>query len=241
MWLLFLSADTESLYTESTQQILDRYGLTFEWAVKAKMMGRRPLDAAQVLVDALQLPLTAKEFHTELYGNLMKKFPNAKLLPGMLYTHKSKVKSWDLCFTGAETLIRHLRSHGIPTAIATGSAQSSYEVKISQYGDLFGGMSHAVCSDDPDVKEGKPSPYIYQVAASRFQTAPKSSANVNTDTERFKTVGKCSGTSEQQPKLGGRHFGPCREASPSEKIFPFHFSFGCCMSLFRVPLFGSSL
>lgn len=46
------------------------------------MMGRRPLEGAQVLVDELKLPLTAEEFHRELYGNLMEKFPDAKLLPG---------------------------------------------------------------------------------------------------------------------------------------------------------------
>lgn len=74
--------DTESLYTECTQRILDRFGQSFEWAVKAKMMGRPPLDAAQVLVDELQLPMTAEEFHTELYGKLMDFFPDAKLLPG---------------------------------------------------------------------------------------------------------------------------------------------------------------
>lgn len=76
-------------------------------------------------------------------------------------------------------LIQHFHSHGIPTAIATGSVQSSYKLKISKYGHLFDDMSHAVCSDDPDVKEGKPSPYIYQVAAARFQNPPKSSSNVS--------------------------------------------------------------
>ena len=76
-------------------------------------------------------------------------------------------------------LIQHFQSHSIPTAIATGSAQSSYKRKISKYGHLFDSMSHAVCSDDPDVKEGKPSPYVYQVAAARFKDPPKSSSNVS--------------------------------------------------------------
>ena len=82
-------------------------------------------------------------------------------------------------FIGAEVLVQHLHSHNVPIAIATGSSQSSYAVKISKKGDLFDGISHAVCSDDPDVKEGKPSPYIYQVAAARFEDAPKSNSNVS--------------------------------------------------------------
>lgn len=70
------------LYTECTQDILDKYGLKFEWSVKSKMMGRPPLVSAKVLVDELNLPMTAEEFHSTLYGSLMEKFPDAKLLPG---------------------------------------------------------------------------------------------------------------------------------------------------------------
>ena len=45
-------------------------------------MGRAPLDAAQKLVDLMEIPLTAEEFHGELYSNLMEVFPSAKLMPG---------------------------------------------------------------------------------------------------------------------------------------------------------------
>ena len=79
---------------------------------------------------------------------------------------------------GAEALIKQVQSLGIPSAIATGSAFSSYQQKISKKRHLFDCMSHAVCSDDPDVKEGKPAPYIYQVAATRFQNPPSSNSNV---------------------------------------------------------------
>ncbi len=46
-------------------------------------MGRKPIDGAKILVDKLQIPLTPEEFHLELYGNLMDKFPDAPFLPGM--------------------------------------------------------------------------------------------------------------------------------------------------------------
>ncbi len=65
-----------------SQGILDRYGKTFEWSLKAKMMGRKPLEGAKILVDTLDIPLTPEEFHKELYGKLMDMFPTAKLLPG---------------------------------------------------------------------------------------------------------------------------------------------------------------
>lgn len=79
-----IPADTEVLYTKVTQQILDRYGKTFEWSLKTKMMGRKPIEGATILVEDLQLPMTPEEFHKELYGNLMSMFPDAELMPGQL-------------------------------------------------------------------------------------------------------------------------------------------------------------
>ena len=75
--------DTETLYTEVTNQILSRYGLSYDWSVKCKTMGRPPLTAAKVLVQETGLPMTPEEFHKELYSNLTAKFPDAKLLPGV--------------------------------------------------------------------------------------------------------------------------------------------------------------
>ena len=47
------------------------------------MMGRKPIEAARVLVEALKLPLSAEEFSTELYSSLDEVFPEAKLMEGM--------------------------------------------------------------------------------------------------------------------------------------------------------------
>ena len=74
--------DTESLYTLCTQKILDRYGKTYDWPLKTRVMGRKPLDAAGFIVDALELPISAEEFHTELYSLLGELFPDAEMMPG---------------------------------------------------------------------------------------------------------------------------------------------------------------
>ncbi len=73
--------DTECLYTQETQKIVSRYGKTYDWTLKSKLMGRKPINGATILVDELQIPLTPAEFHSELYGNLMDKFPDAPFLP----------------------------------------------------------------------------------------------------------------------------------------------------------------
>lgn len=81
-YVLALSSDTETIYSATTQKILDRYGKTFDWSVKSRMMGHKPIEAAGILVEALGIPLTAHEFNTELYSVVEKLFPEAKLMPG---------------------------------------------------------------------------------------------------------------------------------------------------------------
>ena len=65
-----------------TQEILKPYGKTFDWSVKSKMMGRGSLEAAKVLVEELQLPLTAEEVVKISQDKLLEQFPSALLLPG---------------------------------------------------------------------------------------------------------------------------------------------------------------
>ena len=76
-------------------------------------------------------------------------------------------------------LVRHLHSHGVPIAVATSSSSKSYNVKISKKSDFFSLFSHFVCSDDKEMKRGKPAPDIYLIAASRFSNPPQSNANVS--------------------------------------------------------------
>ncbi len=81
-------------------------------------------------------------------------------------------------YLGAEQLIKHLSSAGIPIAICTGSSAHTYDCKISKRRALFSLFSHTVCSDDPEVTHGKPAPDIYEVTARRFKNPPQSPANV---------------------------------------------------------------
>ena len=78
-------AGTEALYTQYTQAILDRYGKKFEFATKAKMMGRSPIGAANILIADTGIPLTAEEFTDELYGTLRTVFHTVQLMPGLFH------------------------------------------------------------------------------------------------------------------------------------------------------------
>lgn len=80
---------------------------------------------------------------------------------------------------GAERLIKHLSSKKIPIAIATGAAQSGFERKTGHIGEILRKpfSHHVYAGSDPEVKNGKPHPDVFQVAAKRFKPAPAAPRN----------------------------------------------------------------
>ena len=43
-------ADTEKFYTEVQEIILARFNKTFDWSLKAKMMGKKSTESAKIFV-----------------------------------------------------------------------------------------------------------------------------------------------------------------------------------------------
>lgn len=142
-----LLLDTEKFYTEVHQEIAQQHGKQFTWELKTKQMGKKALEASRLFVAELGLEavLTGEAVLEQREARLDQLFPTAQLLPG------------------AERLLRHLHSHGIPFALATSSNKRHYEMKTAQHKELFSLFSAKLTGDD--VTRGKPAPDIFEKAA----------------------------------------------------------------------------
>ncbi|KAJ4754954.1 glycerol-3-phosphatase 1 [Rhynchospora pubera] len=148
-----LLLDTEGFYTLVQEKILEPYGKKFDWELKAQMMGRKAIESARIFVEASGLTgvLSPEAFLEKRERMLQELFPSCTLLPGV------------------ERLVNHLHAKGIPMCVATGSHQRHFSLKTQNHGKLFSLMHHVVKGDDPEVKQGKPSPDVFLAALRRFE------------------------------------------------------------------------
>lgn len=151
-----LLLDTEKIYENILRDLIKSYNSTYPWATRMKVMGTTEQRTVSIIVNDLKLSCTVDEF--------LKKFREKQLV--------------DLAgaplMRGAERLVKHLKQNNIPIAVATSSGADSVEVKTQKHQEVFDLFHHKVMgSSDAEVKEGKPAPDIFLVAASRFPDNPK--------------------------------------------------------------------
>ena len=149
-----LLLDTEGIYTEVTQQIVGEYGKVFDWSVKEKIIGRRAVQAAEIIVESLDLPITPQDYLDSRKNVLLEKFKDTAPLPG------------------AKEMTTHFFDLGIPQALATSSSSPMFEAKFEKHKKWFSQFTQIVRGDDPELKEGKPAPDIFLLAAKRLGVDP---------------------------------------------------------------------
>jgi len=149
-----LLLDTEGIYTDVTQQIVGEYGKVFDWSVKEKIIGRRSIQAAEIIVESLDLPISPQDYLDSRKDVLLEKFKDTEALPG------------------AKEMTTHFSKLGIPQALATSSSSPMFEAKFEKHKKWFSQFAQIVRGDDPELKEGKPAPDIFLLAANRVGVDP---------------------------------------------------------------------
>ncbi len=151
-----LLLDTEPIYCRVNEIIAQRYGKTFTPALHRKIMGRQAMDCAQIMVTDLALPLTADE-HLQARNELIfDMLPEAVPMPG------------------ARAMTQRFYNLGVPQAIATSSADITFNLKAQRYQDWLAIFDAIVLGSDPDVTHSKPAPDSFLVAAQRLKASPGS-------------------------------------------------------------------
>ncbi|KAI5715638.1 hypothetical protein M8J77_019801 [Diaphorina citri] len=156
-----LLLDTERVYKYGISTVLKKYGCEYPDDVKAMVLGSQPPDMMKILFRETKLSESGKtkdEVYKEIVDTYTPLMSSAEWMPGAL------------------RLINHLHKHNIPFAIATSSAKESFELKTSRHKDTLKLFHHVVLgSADPEVKQGKPAPDVFLVAAKRFDEKPQPS------------------------------------------------------------------
>ncbi|EUB58122.1 Haloacid dehalogenase-like hydrolase domain-containing protein 1A [Echinococcus granulosus] len=147
-----LLINSEQIYTNQLSKFLSRHGKEYTYRVKRLMMGRTPMEAANIMCKEYDLPMAPSEVLEDYQKELpLEIWHTATLMPGV---HR---------------LIEYLSQNSIPMAVASGSTSQQVPHKMWNHREVWQHISHVVTAgDDPEVLRGKPAPDVFQVALKRF-------------------------------------------------------------------------
>lgn len=147
-----LMVDTEPLARRAWEHVVAPHGAAMTDDLYERMLGRRTVESAQLVLDELRLPeqletLVARKT-TAFLSSLGKGVP---VMPGL----------W--------TLLDRIEVLGLPWAVATSTPRPVAEIILDKLG-LVGRYRALACGDE--VEHGKPAPDIFLLAAARLGAEP---------------------------------------------------------------------
>ncbi len=144
--------DTEPLARAAWQRVVAPYGLTVADEVYERMLGRRTTESAQLMLDALPLPLSLDELVERKTAEYLRSLDDGvPVMPGL----------W--------ALLARIDALAIPWGVATSTPRRVAEIVLGKLGLL--GRYGALAAGD-EVAHGKPAPDIFLLAAARLGAAP---------------------------------------------------------------------
>ncbi|KAF8672704.1 hypothetical protein HU200_049400 [Digitaria exilis] len=163
--------NTDSVVSKVVKPFLVKNGKSWDSKKAHKLVGKTPYEAAAVVLEDYGLPYSTEEFLSMINPMFSEQWCNIKPLPG------------------ANRLLKHLRSNGVPTALASNSPRSNIESKISCHQGWKESFSAIVGGDE--MEKGKPSPDMPGVTAGKaagmhviaVPSVPKKTAEFSTADE----------------------------------------------------------
>jgi HAD superfamily hydrolase (TIGR01509 family) len=162
-----LLLDTEPLHARAWREAAAHFGRQLNAAELMQLRGRRRLDCAEQVRDWIagaseQAAGAARSDPPSLEALLAVRQPIAEAL----LVHAQPM-------AGAPELVRRCAELAIPMALATSSARAAVALKAAPHPwlELIRVRVHG---DDPELREGKPAPDVFLLAAARLGQAPGS-------------------------------------------------------------------
>ena len=167
-----LMFNTEELYDDVGEILLQRRGHHYSEELKREIMGRPARVGLKTMIQWHGLDATVEQLQAE----------TDEIFAGILPTRLRPLP-------GLEALLQALEAIPIPKAIATSSGRAYTTTVLSQF--AYGPRFQFVLTGE-DVREGKPAPEVYLTAAKRFGVAP-SAVMVLEDSENGCRAGLAAG------------------------------------------------
>ncbi len=144
--------DTEPLARAAWQRVVSPFGLTITDDVYQRMLGRRTVESAQLVLDALPLPLSPAELVAHKTAEYLASLDGGvPAMPGL----------WEL--------LARIDELGLPWAVATSTPRPVAEIVLGKLGVQD---RYAALAAGDEVAHGKPAPDIFLLAAARLGVEP---------------------------------------------------------------------
>lgn len=137
--------DTLRIYFQANESVL---GFPYPPELAKQTNGRSEKEVCTIIVNHFQLQMTPQEFLEKRSVTLKNTLPNCQVIPHV------------------DDIIKKLKGMGFKMAVATSCSRSFHELKTSKHRELFSLFDLEVCGDE--VKQAKPCPDVFQLAASKL-------------------------------------------------------------------------
>ena len=150
--------DTEPIYFDATETMINKYGngKKFDWDTKIKTLGSPELVTAKIVVDTFEVKLTPEEFLEKRNAITPEYFKKCPFIEG-----------------AKEITDKFKKELKLKTALATSSSKINFDYKTFNKKEwIKEDFDAIVLGDDKRIKNGKPAPDIFILAAKEIGLKP---------------------------------------------------------------------